>query len=101
MKRNVHSVLLFVFVGAWALAPRATLFAYDPVPGGELLNRLRSPLFLATTENTASTESVAGDVVNPATSALKQRVHLDANYVGIVGDGSLGGHAVNGGVSVP
>lgn len=74
---------------------------YDPVQGGEVLDRLRSPLFLAGTENTAATESVAGDVINPASSALKQRVHLDTSYAAIVGEGSWGGHGFNLGVSIP
>jgi flagellar hook assembly protein FlgD/outer membrane protein OmpA-like peptidoglycan-associated protein len=74
---------------------------YDPVPGGELLDRLRSPLFLATTENTAGSQSVSGDVVNPAASALKQRIHIDGSYAAIVGDGAPDGHAANLGVTVP
>ncbi len=84
-------------------ATTQTLFSqsYDPVPGGEVLDRLRSPLFLSTTEHTTSTESVAGDVVNPATSALKQRIHLDGSYLSIVGNGALGGHAANLGATFP
>ncbi|MCG8526676.1 MAG: hypothetical protein MI748_09875, partial [Opitutales bacterium] len=77
------------------------LFSYDPVPGGELLDRFRSPLFLASGENTASTESVSGDVLNPAASGLKQRIHLNAGYAAIVGDGEYSGHAGNLGASFP
>lgn len=83
------------------LVGTGTPAAYEPVPGGELLDRLRSPLFLATGANTASTQSVSGDSINPATSALKQRVHLDASYAAIVGDSSLGGHAAHLGLAVP
>ena len=84
-----------------AVAPAIWSQTYAPVPGGELLDRFRSPLFLAGTENTASTESVSGDVVNPAASALKQRVHLDVSYAAIVGDGAWDGHTANLGTSIP
>lgn len=83
------------------LAGTVPVAAYEPVPGGEFLNRLRSPLFLAGTENTAATESVAGDAINPASSALKQRIHLDASYAALVGDGAWNGHAANAGTAVP
>lgn len=92
-------VLLVVLILVTAVAIPAQ--DYKPVPGGEVLDRLRSPLFLAGTENTASTESVSGDVINPAASGLKQRVHLDASYAAIVGDGTWSGHAANGGISYP
>ncbi|MFA7566195.1 MAG: FlgD immunoglobulin-like domain containing protein, partial [Alkalispirochaeta sp.] len=92
------AVLVFVLV---FLPVQAFGQNYDPVPGGELLDRLRSSLFLGTTENTATTESVGGDVVNPAASALKQRIHIDTSYIGIVGGGALNGHAANLGLSVP
>ena len=83
------------------LAASISAQEYQPVPGGELLDRLRSPRFLAATENTATTESVSGDVINPAGSALKQRIHLDAGYAAIIGDEAWDGHATSAGVSVP
>jgi flagellar hook assembly protein FlgD/outer membrane protein OmpA-like peptidoglycan-associated protein len=78
-----------------------TLTAYEPVPGGELLDRFRSPLFLASGAETASTQSVSGDTINPATSALKQRIHLDASYAAIVGDSRFDGHAAHLGLALP
>jgi flagellar hook assembly protein FlgD/outer membrane protein OmpA-like peptidoglycan-associated protein len=100
---KTHTIVFALVVSACSaiFLDTAAAQSYDPVPGGEVLDRLRSPLFLAGTENTASTESISGDVINPATSALKQRVHLDTSYAAIVGDGKLDGHAVNLGVSVP
>lgn len=95
--RNIRT-LLIVGLTFFAVSP---LFSYDPVTGGELLDRFRSPLFLASGENTASTESVGGDVVNPAASGLKQRIHLNASHAAIVGDGEYAGHAGNLGVSYP
>jgi flagellar hook assembly protein FlgD/outer membrane protein OmpA-like peptidoglycan-associated protein len=94
-------MVLLVLLLLVAAAPSVHAQEYEPVPGGELLDRLRSPLFLAGTENTASTESVSGDVINPAASGLKQRVHLDASYAAIVGDGAWSGHATNAGISYP
>ncbi len=101
MNYRIGATIVCVFVLSLATISSAYGQEYDPVPGGELLDQLRSPLFLATTANTASTESVSGDVINPAASALKQRVHLDASYLTLVGDGSWDGHAGNLGVSVP
>lgn len=95
--RHIRTLISIGFV-VFAVSP---LFSYDPVTGGELLDRFRSPLFLASGENTASTESVSGDVVNPAASALKQRIHLNAAYAAIVGDGEYSGHAGNLGASFP
>lgn len=95
--RNIRT-LIIVGLTFFAVSP---LFSYDPVPGGELLDRFRSPLYLASGENTASTESVSGDAVNPAASGLKQRIHLNAGYAAIVGDGEYSGHAGNLGVSYP
>ncbi len=66
-----------------------------------MLDRLRSPLFLASGENTASTESVSGDAYNPAASGLKQRIHVNSSYAAIVGDGEYEGHAGNLGASFP
>ncbi|MCG8480449.1 MAG: hypothetical protein MI724_15255, partial [Spirochaetales bacterium] len=80
MHYRIGSAIICVFILSLAALSPVYGQEYDPVPGGELLDQLRSPLFLATTANTASTESVSGDVVNPAASALKQRVHLDASY---------------------
>lgn len=84
-----------------ALTSSLAAQTYNPVPGGDLLNRLSSPLFLATTENAAGSESVSGDAFNPATSALKQRIHLDAGYAALVGDSGYQGHAAFAGTAVP
>lgn len=101
MKRNfpAHGALLalVLFLGTATLP----LSAYDPVPGGELLDRFRSPLFLASGLNTASTQAVSGDGVNPAASALKQRVHLDASYAAIIGESKYEGHGAHLGVALP
>ena len=101
MKRSTTALALAVSLTVFFAAPIVSAQEYSPVPGGELLDQLRSPLFLATTANTASTESVSGDVVNPATSALKQRIHIDGSYAAIIGEGRWNGHSVAGGVTVP
>jgi len=49
--RALTITMLFVMV-----VPAMVAQDYSPVPGGELLDQLRSPLFLATTANTASTQ---------------------------------------------
>ncbi|MEX2444411.1 MAG: FlgD immunoglobulin-like domain containing protein [Alkalispirochaeta sp.] len=101
MKLSNTARALVVALTLSVATPAAFAQDYSPVPGGELLDQLRSPLFLATTANTASTESVSGDVVNPATSALKQRIHVDGSYAAIVGAGQWSGHSATGGVTVP
>ncbi|MFW5694656.1 MAG: FlgD immunoglobulin-like domain containing protein [Alkalispirochaeta sp.] len=101
MKRSNTVRILTVALTLFLAGPAIFAQDYSPVPGGELLDQFRSPLFLATTPNTASTESVSGDVINPATSALKQRVHIDGSYAAIVGDGQWNGHSAAGGASIP
>lgn len=91
---------LFAFV-LFLLSAVLPVQAYDPVPGAELLDRFRSPLFLASGPNTASMQAVSGDGVNPAASALKQRIHLDASYAAIVGETKFDGHAAHLGVAIP
>lgn len=101
MKHNIHrkpfALLLFLLLGFHSVP----LAAYDPVPGGELLDRFRSPLFIGSGLNTAAMESIAADGVNPAASALKQRIHADASYSAIVGDSRYRGHGAHLGVAVP
>ncbi len=101
MNTRYTSTFVLILLVLGFMAPKVFGQGYDPTPGGELLDRFRSPLFLATTENTAGSQSVSGDVVNPAASALKQRIHVDTGYTSIVGNGALDGHAANLGVSVP
>lgn len=96
--RNVLSLVVVLF-SLSASVP--VLHAYDPVPGGELLDRFRSPLFLASGPATTSDQSISGDTINPAASALKQRVHLDASYAAVVGDSRYEGHAAHLGLAVP
>lgn len=96
---NTRTTLVVALLAATiSLLPAQT---YEPVPGGDLLHRLSSPLFLAGTENSAGDESVSGDAFNPAASALKQRIHLDASYAALVGESGYNGHAAFAGTSVP
>ena len=78
-----------------------SLFAYDPTPGGETAEILSGPLLLSQSGAGGSQEAIAGDPLNPAASALKQRIHLDGAYLGIVGDGEYAGHAAHLGLAYP
>ncbi len=98
--RRHGAAVLLITLGVLTLGA-SPLAAYEPVPGGELLDRFRSPLFLGSVLNTASTEAVSGDAINPAVSALKQRVHLDASYAAILGDSDYDGHAAHLGLAIP
>lgn len=75
--------------------------AYEPIVGGEMIESLYSPLFLAQSGAGGQFESVSGDTLNPAASALEQRVYLDLSYAGIFDGGSYGGHAANFGIAYP
>lgn len=80
---------------------------YDPPAGGDDSYEFISPLFLGGGFSVTSDESPTGNLMNPAVSALKQRVTLDASYVGITGFGERSdnegwqGHAANLGATIP
>ena len=77
------------------------LYAYDPVAGGELVDRLSSPRALSRAPNGAGGTPLVDDTANPATSAAVQRVHLGANYTALVGDARWDGHGAQLGIAVP
>ncbi len=97
MKRFVFSMLI-------SIVALAALFGeYNPPWGGEEVNDLRSPLFLAGGASVVSMESPVSDAVNPAASALQQRTSIDASYVGLTDPTEDGwkGHVANIGASLP
>jgi flagellar hook assembly protein FlgD/outer membrane protein OmpA-like peptidoglycan-associated protein len=98
MKKAVLIISAF-FAAGWAC-----LFAdYNPPGGGEDLDDLVSPLFLAGGPSVVSQESPAADALNPAASALQQRTSIDASYIALAdfGDDGWEGHVVNMGASLP
>jgi flagellar hook assembly protein FlgD/outer membrane protein OmpA-like peptidoglycan-associated protein len=67
-----------------------------------VVSPLSSPVLAGAGGGTASQESPFADRMNPAASAGKQRVTLDASYFGLVGVGESGyGNAFNLGLTVP
>jgi outer membrane protein OmpA-like peptidoglycan-associated protein/flagellar hook assembly protein FlgD len=67
------------------------------------LEELYSPYYLSFGPQTVSGEVPIGDIYNPSSSALIQRVTLDLNYITLLGlgeDDGLG-HALNAGISIP
>jgi len=77
---------------------------YLPPNGADSLSSYLSPTFLAGGASITSTESPQADVLNPAAGATKQRVTLDASYIGLIGtqqnEGWLG-HVANIGNTIP
>jgi len=80
---------------------------YDPPPGGEDVYQFYSPLFLGKGFSVTSMESPTADTMNPAASALNQRITLDASYLGLSAFGDRNanrawqGHGVNLGATFP
>ncbi|MCF6335539.1 MAG: hypothetical protein L3J12_07335, partial [Spirochaetales bacterium] len=64
-----------------------------------------SPYFIGAASSAAQSMAPQSDSINPASSALVQRVTLDFNYVGIIGsEGSVDGfmgHGINIGNTIP
>ncbi len=94
-----RTALSTIIVLAAVVAP--LVVAYEPAPGGDLIDQFASPISLGRSGAPPMQESVSGDTINPAASALKQRTHLDASYLSIVSDGSVRGHAANIGAAFP
>lgn len=67
------------------------------------VDELYSPLTLAQGTSPVTMESPVGDVLNPAASALSQRITLDLNYIGLAGLGLESGYgqAANLGITLP
>ncbi|MDR1933049.1 MAG: gliding motility-associated C-terminal domain-containing protein [Spirochaetales bacterium] len=92
------------FFAFFSLFCAAGLFAdYNPPDGGEELYDLVSPLALAGGPSLVSTESPLAGAINPAASALAQRISLDLNYIGLAdfNDDGWEGHVVNLGAGFP
>ncbi|HUX13322.1 MAG TPA: FlgD immunoglobulin-like domain containing protein, partial [Spirochaetia bacterium] len=80
------------------------VFAAPLPPGGQEINSLVSPLFLAGSPSVTSTESPQADVINPAASGGAQRTVLDLSVVGITnvaGPISYDGTVINLGLTAP
>jgi flagellar hook assembly protein FlgD/outer membrane protein OmpA-like peptidoglycan-associated protein len=95
-----------IFSLFWAIVLLNTgfLFAqYNPPDGGEDIYELLSPLFLAGGASVVSMESPVSDGLNPAASALQQRISLEASYIGLVdfNDDGWQGHTANLGGTQP
>jgi flagellar hook assembly protein FlgD/outer membrane protein OmpA-like peptidoglycan-associated protein len=69
----------------------------------QYVEELYSPYFLGLGLTAASFESPVGDILNPAASALKQRMTLDLSYIALPGTAEEKGfgHAGNLGITVP
>ncbi len=76
---------------------------YNPAAGSSNFTDLYSPVFLGGSSSIVSTESPAGDLLNPAASGAKQRLTLDFSYISLLGLGSEEGlgHVVNTGITLP
>ena len=102
MKRILGFAGLVLFLQAFPV-----LAQYDPPNGADDVYELTSPLFLGGGFSVTSDESPTGNLMNPAVSGLKQRVTLDASYIGLTGFGSSSegegwqGHAANLGATIP
>jgi flagellar hook assembly protein FlgD/outer membrane protein OmpA-like peptidoglycan-associated protein len=85
------------------LACSALVFAYNPPSGGESIADWYSPLLLGGGSSVSSSEGPASDALNPAASAVQQRLTLDANYLALVGLGDENGWGSVGnlGASIP
>lgn len=91
-----QTVLVVLFLGAFLFSSWAD--------GNESLYDLTSPAFLAGGWDYTSTLSPQADTINPAASALNQRVTLDLSYIGIGFDENIPGWKglnLNSGVTVP
>ncbi len=88
-----------------ATASSLPVFAqYLPPNGTDSLSSYLSPTFLSGGASITSQESPQADVLNPAAAGAKQRVTLDASYLGLIGtqsgEGWLG-HIANIGTTIP
>lgn len=81
----------------------ASLYAFDPPPGGDSLLSLGSPQALGSYPSVASVDSPSADLANPAASGGLQRSTFEANYIALMGLGSEAGwgHAINLGLAIP
>lgn len=80
-----------VLLVAAGSAGRGGLWAYDPPAGAETSTALLSPALLSGGFSAASTDSPVADLVNPAGSALLQRMTLDVAYTALAGLGTESG----------
>jgi flagellar hook assembly protein FlgD len=80
----------------------ALALAGVPLSAQMVVSPLATPVIAGGGGGTASQESPFSDRLNPASSAGKQRVTLDASYYGLVGVGQSGyGNAFNLGLTLP
>jgi flagellar hook assembly protein FlgD/outer membrane protein OmpA-like peptidoglycan-associated protein len=94
MKKTTIAIIVALF---------AVVSAFGEIP--DKAGEFYSPVFLGGGAFVTSFYSPQGDMINPAASALNQRVTLDISYLTLAGsDGDvsgLGGHAVNVGSTIP
>ncbi len=88
------SILLLAIAGSLAAAP---------IPGGEDVGALYSPLFLAGAPSVTSTASPEADAINPAASGGAQRAVLDLSYIALadLASSTYEGTALNLGATYP
>ncbi|MDR1894334.1 MAG: OmpA family protein [Spirochaetales bacterium] len=97
LKRQFRGILMGALMMNLGLA---VLFA----DGRAVFERLSSPAFLALGTDYTGTASPQGDILNPAASALNQRITLDLNYIGLgfdEGDPGFSGFNLNAGAAIP
>ncbi len=98
MKRNnIRILFLLVLI---------TMLSFDAyTQEGERVKDFFSPYFIAGTPSVADQMAPQSAAINPASSALVQRITLDLNYSAIVGNegniSGIEGHAVNIGNTLP
>jgi outer membrane protein OmpA-like peptidoglycan-associated protein/flagellar hook assembly protein FlgD len=99
-KRSIL-IAITVTLGLAVLVPVQA--EYNPPPGTGWLYSLYAPPLLSGGASVVSDFSPAGDALNPATSGAKQRMTLDASYLGLFGfdGGTRLGHVVNVGLTRP
>lgn len=98
-KASVALVALFCSV---ALAP-LEVWAYNPPAGGEEWHDIVSPTFLATGADVTAHDAILGGSVNPAASALRDRLTIGLGYATLFRAGTQDGvgHVASLGADLP
>ncbi len=81
MKKKVLFILISILTAAVISAE-----------GNETANLLRSPSLTLTGGSYTSTESPSADIINPAASALQQRITAEINFTSLFGDAADSGY---------
>lgn len=100
--KTPQAVLFLLMLAAFA--PIAAFGQYLPPSGTGSFNNYLSPTLLSGGGSVTSQESPQSDSINPAAAGAKQRVTLDASYLGLVGTQTgegWQGHIANLGITIP